>query len=61
MCYEEINDRLLPEYGYSRIVYIQHVKTSAIKSLYYILDKELFEPKTTVYSFTSTVLAKVTL
>lgn len=61
MCYEKINDRLLPEYGYSRIVYIQHVKNSAIKSLYYILDKEIFEPQTTIYSFTSTVLAKVTL
>lgn len=61
MCYEKINGRLLPEYGYYRIVYIQHVKKSAIKSLYYILDKEIFEPQTTVYSFTSTVLAKVTL
>jgi len=49
MFYEKVNGKLLPEYGYSRVVYIQHVKKSAIRSLYYILDEEIFELQTTVY------------
>lgn len=61
MFYEKVNGKLLPEYGYSRVVYIQHVKKSAIRSLYYILDEEIFELQTTVYSFISTVPAKAAL